>query len=138
MNDLEKLQVLIPHWIEHNNEHADEFRRWAEKAGDAAPELHAAADVIAQKNKELTVLNSISKILSQSLKAEDIFENIFRKVTEFIRMDGGSVHRTKRTRNPCSYQRIRCSQCWRPSGVEPDRTSHRQERRTHDRYPQTW
>jgi len=53
MNDLEKLQVLIPHWIEHNNEHADEFRRWAEKAGDATPELHAAADAIAKANHSL-------------------------------------------------------------------------------------
>jgi PAS domain S-box-containing protein len=49
-------------------------------------------DEIAQKNRELTVLNSISKILSQSLKAEDIFENIFQKVTEFTGMDGGGIY----------------------------------------------
>ena len=30
MNEVEKLRVLIPHWIEHNEEHANEFRRWAE------------------------------------------------------------------------------------------------------------
>ena len=30
--DMEKLQVLINHWIEHNEEHADEFRKWAERA----------------------------------------------------------------------------------------------------------
>jgi PAS domain S-box-containing protein len=49
-------------------------------------------DEIAQKNRELTVLNSISKILSQSLKAEDIFENIFQKVTGFTGMDGGGIY----------------------------------------------
>ena len=30
--DMEKLEVLIDHWIEHNEEHAGEFRKWAEKA----------------------------------------------------------------------------------------------------------
>jgi hypothetical protein len=30
--DLEKLRLLLPHWIEHNAEHAAEFRQWAEKA----------------------------------------------------------------------------------------------------------
>lgn len=28
----EKLKVLINHWIEHNKEHSEEFREWAEKA----------------------------------------------------------------------------------------------------------
>ena len=35
MNKSDKLRVLIPHWIEHNAERADEFRRWAEQASDA-------------------------------------------------------------------------------------------------------
>ena len=30
--DMEKLQVLLSHWIEHNEEHAGEFRKWAERA----------------------------------------------------------------------------------------------------------
>lgn len=36
MTDLEKLRVLLPHWITHNREHGEEFKRWAEdieKAG---------------------------------------------------------------------------------------------------------
>ena len=43
MNEVEKLRVLIPHWIEHNQEHAAEFRHWVEQAGEAAPEILAAA-----------------------------------------------------------------------------------------------
>lgn len=31
-DDLAKLRILLPHWIEHNEEHADSFRKWAEKA----------------------------------------------------------------------------------------------------------
>lgn len=30
--DMEKLQILINHWIEHNDEHAREFEKWAERA----------------------------------------------------------------------------------------------------------
>ena len=30
--DMEKLQILIDHWIEHNEEHAGEFRKWADRA----------------------------------------------------------------------------------------------------------
>jgi hypothetical protein len=33
-DDLTKLRVLLPHWIEHNVEHADSFRHWAARAQD--------------------------------------------------------------------------------------------------------
>ena len=29
MNDQEKLRVLLPHWIEHNEGHGKEFTKWA-------------------------------------------------------------------------------------------------------------
>jgi rubrerythrin len=53
MKETEKLRVLLSHWIEHNQEHADEFRRWAEKAGDAAPDVLAAAQRMGQVNQAL-------------------------------------------------------------------------------------
>jgi len=53
MQETDKLRVLIPHWIEHNREHAAEFRDWAERAGEAAPEILAAADVVIQANASL-------------------------------------------------------------------------------------
>ena len=53
MNEIEKLRILIPHWIEHNQEHADEFRQWSEQAGAAAPEILTAADVMIQANVSL-------------------------------------------------------------------------------------
>jgi len=53
MNDLEKLRILSSHWIEHNEEHADEFRRWADKAGDAAPDVLAAAERMRDVNQAL-------------------------------------------------------------------------------------
>ncbi|MBC8249655.1 MAG: hypothetical protein H8E90_08245 [Anaerolineales bacterium] len=31
-DDLAKLHILLPHWIEHNAAHAKSFREWAERA----------------------------------------------------------------------------------------------------------
>ena len=61
MNDLEKLQVLLPHWIEHHAEHADELRTWAERiqlAGQAnvVARLLAAAASLQQTGDHLANL----------------------------------------------------------------------------------
>lgn len=54
MNEAEKLQVLIPHWLEHNKEHAEEYRHWAEKAGEAAADILAAVEALNQVNQALS------------------------------------------------------------------------------------
>jgi len=46
---------------------------------------------IAQKNKELTAVNSIAGILSRSLKAEEIFGSVLDKLLEMMNMDGGEI-----------------------------------------------
>ena len=56
LNDLEKLRVLLVHWLDHNLEHAQEFRQWARRAEElgceeAASKLEAAAH-------EMKVLNN--------------------------------------------------------------------------------
>ena len=53
MKEMDKLRILIPHWITHNEEHADEFRKWVIQAGEAAPEILAAVDRTAQVNEAL-------------------------------------------------------------------------------------
>ncbi|NDY43443.1 hypothetical protein G3N55_11395 [Dissulfurirhabdus thermomarina] len=35
MTEIEKLRVLVPHWIAHNREHAAEFARWMEDCKSA-------------------------------------------------------------------------------------------------------
>jgi hypothetical protein len=55
MNERDKLRVLIPHWIEHNQEHAEEFRRWAEQAGDVSADILVAAEALARANDSLRV-----------------------------------------------------------------------------------
>lgn len=61
MNDLEKLQVLLPHWIEHNAEHADELSSWAERIQlsgkvDVAERLFAAAASLQKTGDQLSKL----------------------------------------------------------------------------------
>ena len=53
MKEIEKLRVLLPHWIEHNGEHAGEFREWAERAGTARDALLAASDLVEEANVRL-------------------------------------------------------------------------------------
>jgi hypothetical protein len=43
MNEDQKLRVLIPHWVEHNQEHTQEFLRFVDTAGSAAVDLREAA-----------------------------------------------------------------------------------------------
>ena len=53
MKEIEKLRVLLPHWVEHNGEHAGEFRKWAERAGTARDALLAASDLVEEANARL-------------------------------------------------------------------------------------
>ena len=42
-----KLKTLLGYWIEHNQEHGQEFREWGEKEAvpaDISEDLHRAAD----------------------------------------------------------------------------------------------
>jgi len=57
VDDMEKLRVLLPHWMEHNDEHAADFVGWADKASlagheDAAQMIVRAADAIRQSALE--------------------------------------------------------------------------------------
>ncbi|MBN1657919.1 MAG: hypothetical protein JXA93_05930 [Anaerolineae bacterium] len=62
--DLDKVRVLLPHWIEHNDEHAAEFRAWAEKARaagreDVAEEIETAAKELGWVNDALKAALSV-------------------------------------------------------------------------------
>ncbi len=65
MQETDKLRVLIPHWIEHNEEHAEEFRVWAARAGDVSADILSAAEAVAQANIALeTALEKLGGPLS--------------------------------------------------------------------------
>ena len=59
MNQLEKLQVLLPHWIEHNQGHAEECRKWAADVEDAEVQSSLNAALAAME----VVTNNLEKAL---------------------------------------------------------------------------
>ena len=54
MNDMQKLKVLLAHWVEHNREHADAFRQWAQRAEEyGSEEVASTLQTAAQEMKSL-------------------------------------------------------------------------------------
>ncbi|MBC8448426.1 MAG: hypothetical protein H8D78_11815 [Chloroflexi bacterium] len=66
MTDLAKLQVLLPHWIEHNDEHAAEFQEWAERARTVGQE--GVAEEISLAAKQLGWVNEALAAAVEKLK----------------------------------------------------------------------
>ena len=62
MNDVDKLRVLLPHWMEHNAEHAKGFRTWAGRARAAGEEDLADHIIAAAKKMEAANRNLESAI----------------------------------------------------------------------------
>lgn len=62
MNDLEKLRVILPHWIEHNIGHGLEFAKWASTM-DTAGEKELAG--LLQKAESF--LQSADAVLKEAL-----------------------------------------------------------------------
>ncbi len=57
MNVIEKLKVMLPHWIEHNRGHAEEFAQWAEQLDatedELAGQLHRAVHSLEEAQRAL-------------------------------------------------------------------------------------
>jgi hypothetical protein len=51
--DAEKLRILLPHWIEHNYEHAAEFREWAARVRFVNKDLLIAANFLEKASHAL-------------------------------------------------------------------------------------
>ncbi len=67
MNELDKLKHLLHHWKEHNDEHAETYRTWAEKA--------ATLD-----NEELSKI--LDKLYHETKKMNGLFEEATRKIEQ--------------------------------------------------------
>jgi len=63
-DDLAKLRILLPHWVEHNAEHAESFRKWAGRARELG--LEAVAEKIELAVERMAACN---EALSAALKA---------------------------------------------------------------------
>ena len=58
-----KLRVLLSHWVEHNTEHSQEFREWADKA-KALSEAEAGEGIL----QAAKAMDEASDFLTQALK----------------------------------------------------------------------
>jgi len=65
MNDIEKLKKLIPHWMEHNDEHAENYKIWAEKVSSLGME---------------DLSETLLKLYHESRKLKELFEEAMRKI----------------------------------------------------------
>lgn len=65
MNQLEKLQVLLPHWIEHNQGHAAECRKWTEELSQG----DSAEDVQQNLKAALLAMETVTSHLEKALDA---------------------------------------------------------------------
>jgi hypothetical protein len=45
--------MLLPHWIEHNAEHAADFRSWAKRADEVREQIESAARHLEAANETL-------------------------------------------------------------------------------------
>ena len=62
MNDLEKLRVVLPHWIEHNIGHGREFANWAETLSSAGEE-----EIASLLKKAEVLLQEADSVLKETL-----------------------------------------------------------------------
>ena len=58
-----KLKALLNYWMEHNREHSQEFKEWADKA-KALGEVEVAEEILRAAQE----VDKASGLLSQSLK----------------------------------------------------------------------
>ena len=60
---IEKLQILLPHWIEHNHNHEAEFKKWAEQIRHIGE--NGIADLLDQA---IASMGETDKILAEALE----------------------------------------------------------------------
>ena len=58
-----KLRILLGHWVQHNNEHSQEFKGWADKA-----KAFGAVEVGENMLQAAQEMDKASEFLSQALR----------------------------------------------------------------------
>ena len=62
-NTIKKLRVLLPHWIEHNNNHIAEFRKWENEV-----RAESGNEVSLLLEKAISDMEEAGKSLSEALE----------------------------------------------------------------------
>lgn len=67
-----KLKKLLEYWVEHNREHSEEFKEWAEKARQMGE-----AEVAGETLEAVGNMEKVNEILSKTLKRfEEAQDNV--------------------------------------------------------------
>ena len=66
MDDTAKLKHVIRHWVEHNESHLEDYRRWGETAAklgldSVKAEINAAVEKLSRSNDHLKKALSVMK-----------------------------------------------------------------------------
>jgi len=71
MSDVTKetLEILLKYWAQHNREHGEEFRKWAEKAKGLGEAV--AHDAISEAAQQMDKANKFLFRALDSLKSQD-------------------------------------------------------------------
>jgi len=67
MDTAEKLHHLLDHWIEHNDQHAQTWKEWAEKASSDG--LGAAAGLLVEAVRAVGAANDALRRAAETLGA---------------------------------------------------------------------
>jgi predicted glycosyltransferase len=62
MEQMEKLRVLLPHWIQHNRGHAEEYGKWSALARQAGE-----TEVADHIESAIAAMNQASELLDKAL-----------------------------------------------------------------------
>jgi hypothetical protein len=57
MDDLDKLRVMLPHWIDHNRGHGREYAEWARHMGTCGQE--EIAELLSRAEKSLQEADAV-------------------------------------------------------------------------------
>jgi ABC-type multidrug transport system ATPase subunit len=66
MPEMEKLRILLEHWMEHNHEHAETYIQWAEKA---------------ESGGNAALAEMLKKIAGETKKIDSLFEQARKKIS---------------------------------------------------------
>ena len=62
MDVIEKLRIMLPHWIDHNRSHGEEFAGWA------AQMVETNGDIAGQLNRAVSALEDAQQALERALE----------------------------------------------------------------------
>ncbi len=63
MEELERLRVLVEHWLEHNAEHARTYKEWADRV-----EAQGRKDISDVLNKLYTETERLRELFNETLR----------------------------------------------------------------------